>query len=96
MSYILTDEKQIERALKKARKMKPLVKMVCFGSYQVRGANGNLYEVRCERTANGEKLVDCTCKGGERGLVCYHSVAAVGLHIAVAEQLQTAKAEVSA
>lgn len=86
--YILDNEKQTEKALKKAQKMKPLVKAISFGLYQVKGASGDLYEVRCERNALGQKEVHCTCKGGERDLVCYHSVSVLGLHIALAERQQ--------
>jgi hypothetical protein len=92
--YILDSEKQIEKALKKAQKVKPLVKAISFGLYQVRGSKGDSYTVSCSRNPLGQKEVSCDCEGGRKDLVCYHSVSALGLHIALAERLQTAKAEV--
>jgi hypothetical protein len=32
------------------------------------------------------KAVECTCKGGEKGLVCYHAAAALSLHVGLARQ----------
>ncbi len=93
--YILDNEKQIEKALKKAQKIKPLVKAISFGTYAVKGSKGDSYAVRCSRNSLGQKEVSCDCEGGRKDLVCYHSVAALGLHIALAERLRTAKAEVS-
>jgi hypothetical protein len=84
--YILDDEKQIEKAVLKAKKIRTHVKFISFGVYAVRGTKGNYYEVRCERMASGEKLVSCDCKGGIAGLVCWHSVAALSLHIGIAAQ----------
>ncbi len=86
MSYILTDEKQLEKAVLKAKKIRTHVKFISFGVYAVRGTKGNYYEVRCERMPSGEKLVSCDCRGGERGLVCWHSAAALSLHIGIARQ----------
>ncbi len=84
--FILDSEKQIERAIVKARQSKPLVKQIEFGQYAVKGSKGTYYKVKCERTAKGEKLVSCECKGGKRGLVCYHAVACLGLHIVLASR----------
>jgi putative transposase len=44
------------------------------------------YTVMCKKSDNGYKLVECTCKGAERGLVCYHAAAALSLHIGLARQ----------
>lgn len=90
--FILDNENQIEKAMQKARKVKPLVKMIAFGVYKVRGSKGNSYTVKCSRNPLGQKEVCCTCKGAEKGLVCYHSVSALGLHIVLASQKQSVTA----
>ncbi len=86
--FILDNKNQIEKALNKARKVKPKVKRIAFGLYEVAGSNGNSYTVKCFRNPLGQKQVDCECKGGQRDLVCYHAVSALGLHICLAEQKQ--------
>lgn len=87
--FILESKQQLEKAILKARKIKPVVRMIAFGVYAVKGATGN-YTVKMERTGN-EKRIYCDCKGGERGLVCYHG-AALELHSTVAKHRQTALA----
>jgi len=86
--FILKNKSQLETAISKARKIKPVVRMIAFGVYAVKGATGN-YTVKMERIGN-EKQVLCDCKGGERGLVCYHSTAALELHSTIAKHRQTA------
>lgn len=88
--FILKSKTQIERAIEKARKIRTKVRFVTFGQYAVKGTKGNFYTVKCERTENGEKQVSCECKGAEKGLVCYHAVSALSLHIGLARQRQTA------
>jgi hypothetical protein len=86
--FILKNKSQLQTAISKARKIKPVVRMIAFGVYAVKGATGN-YTVKMERIGN-EKQVLCDCKGGERGLVCYHSTAALELHSTIAKHRQTA------
>jgi hypothetical protein len=86
MSYILDNESQLEKAVLKAKKIRTHVRFIAFGIYSVRGTKGNYYEVRCEKLPGGEKLVSCECKGGIAGLVCWHSVCALSLHIGIARQ----------
>jgi hypothetical protein len=81
--FILKERQQLERAIEKAKKIRPKVCFVTFGQYQVSGSKG-YYTVICKKSDNGYKLVNCTCKGAEKGLVCYHSAAALSLHIGLA------------
>lgn len=87
--FILKDKIQLERAIEKAKKVRPRVAFVAFGHYQVSGSKG-YYTVICKRSDNGYKTVACTCKGAEKGLVCYHAASALSLHIGLAKQRQTA------
>lgn len=86
--FKLQNLSQLEKAIAKARKIKPIVRMVSFGSYFVKGTNGDSYTVKMERRGN-ERRISCDCKGGERGLVCYHSCAALELHSTVAKHRAT-------
>ena len=87
--FILKSKIQLEKAIEKARKIRAKVRFVAFGQSAVKGTKGNFYTVKCERTANGEKQISCECKGAEKGLVCYHAVSALSLHIGLARQRQT-------
>ena len=88
--FILKDKTQLERAIAKALKLRPTVKFDHFGRYRVSGSKGGFYTVICSKSENGYKTVECTCKGAEKGLVCYHAASALSLHIGLARQQQTA------
>ncbi len=87
--FILKGIEQLEKAIAKAKKIRPRVEFGGFGHYRVSGSKG-YYTVICRRDESGYKTVECTCFGAERGLVCYHSAAALSLHIGLAKQRQTA------
>lgn len=87
--FILREKAQLERAIQKAKQVRPRVAFVAFGHYQVSGSKG-YYTVICKKSDNGFRLVECTCKGAEKGLVCYHAVSALSLHVGLARQRQTA------
>ena len=87
--FILKEKTQLEKAIAKAKKIRPRVEFGGFGSYRVFGSKG-FYTVVCRKDERGYKTVDCTCKGAERGLVCYHAASALSLHIGLARQQQTA------
>jgi hypothetical protein len=87
--FILKDKTQLERAIAKALKIRPRVEFDHFGRYRVSGSKG-YYTVICRKDERGYKTVECTCKGAEKGLVCYHAVSALSLHIGLARQQQTA------
>ncbi len=84
--YILQEKGQLEKAIAKAKNRKPIVRKIEFGKYAVRGSSGNFYTVKFSRNALGEKVVECDCRGGERGLVCFHSVSALELHGTIAKR----------
>ena len=88
--FILKNKTQLERAIAKAKTIRPRVKFDFFGRYRVSGSKGGYYTVICKKSDNGYKTVACTCRGAEKGLVCYHAVSALSLHIGLARQQQTA------
>ncbi len=87
--FILKGIEQLEKAIAKAKKVRPRVEFDHFGRYRVSGSKG-YYTVICRRDERGIKAVECTCKGAEKGLVCYHSAAALSLHIGLTKQRQMA------
>jgi hypothetical protein len=87
--FILKQKEQLNNAIIKARQLRPRVEFDRFGRYRVSGSKGGFYTVICKRSDNGFKLVECTCKGAERGLVCYHAAAALALHTGLARQRQS-------
>ena len=88
--FILKGIDQLTNAITKAKKIRPRVEFDHFGRYRVSGSKGGFYTVICKRSDNNYKLVECTCKGAEKGLVCYHAAAALSLHVGLARQRQTA------
>ncbi|HEY0457509.1 MAG TPA: SWIM zinc finger family protein [Pyrinomonadaceae bacterium] len=88
--FILKAKTQLTKAIEKAKKLRPKVKFDRFGRYRVSGSRGGYYTVICKKSDNDFKLVECTCKGAEKGLVCYHAAAALSLHVGLARLRQTA------
>ncbi len=88
--FILESAAQLEKAIIKAKKTRTTVKFIKFGVYAVSGSKGNFYTVECKRNERGEKIVNCECLGASKGLVCFHSAAALSLHVGLARQRQTA------
>lgn len=91
--FLFTGYKQIEDAIKRARKKsaeykKPKVKVIKFGHYLVQSRDRTYYhEVFCTRDPRGRKIVSCDCKTRD-GLVCQCGAIAIGVHIALAEAKQ--------
>lgn len=83
--FILKGKEQLEKAIEKAKKLRPRVEFDCFGRYRVSGSKG-YYTVICRKDERGIKAVECTCKGAEKGYVCYHAAAALSVHIGIARQ----------
>jgi len=87
----LTSAATLEKAINKARTVKPLVRIVKFGAYTVTNkATGATYTVECSKR-EGKRFAHCTCKAGERGQACYHLASAVSAHI----QLATERAQLN-
>jgi hypothetical protein len=78
--FTLKNREQMGRAIETARRNHPKVKVLTLGSYLVKGSAGNFYTVSMSREG-AQKTVDCTCVAGQYGTPCYHSAAALGLHM---------------
>lgn len=88
--FILKSKEQLGKAVAKAQKVKPIIRMIAFGVYAVKGS-AQTYTVKMERKGD-EKRIICECKASERGLICYHGAAALELHGTLAKHRQTALA----
>ncbi len=88
--FVLKGIEQLTNAIAKAKKIRPRVEFDHFEKYRVSGSKGGYYTVICRKDDRGIKAVECACKGGEQGLVCYHAVAALSLHVGLAWQRQPA------
>ena len=88
--FILEGKEQLEKAIERAKAIRPRVEFDHFGRYRVSGSKGGYYTVICKKSDNGYKTVECTCKAGNKGIVCFHSVSALSLHIGLARLRQTA------
>jgi len=81
IAYSQLTQKSINTAVTKAKKVRPLVKIVSFGQFDVVGSKGDTYRVSFAKV-NGEFAADCTCKAqtnGKRVSICYHAVACSSL-----------------
>ena len=82
--FILKGKEQLEKEIERAKAIRPRVEFDHFGRYRVSGSKGGYYTVICRKDERGVKAIECTCKAGDKGLVCFHSVAALSLHIGLA------------
>lgn len=82
----LTTAAKLENAITKARTVKPLVRVVRFGSYTVTNKTTlATYTVTCEKR-DGRRFASCTCKAGVRDVPCFHLAAAVSAHLQLAAE----------
>jgi hypothetical protein len=73
--------------VKRARRLKPLVRVRGFRWYEVESSNGKeVYTIHFWDSMNGSGhiLGECNCRGGKSGFVCYHIAGAVTIHLAKA------------
>ena len=85
----LKSTERLSTAIKKARTVKPFVRIDTFGSYSVTNRQtGATYNVVCLKR-DGQRFGHCTCKAGERGMACYHLAAAAGAHVQLAAERTT-------
>ena len=86
----LRSREQMARAIAKARKIRPFVRVRSFRWYEVASTDGSqTYTLRFHND-NGRRLAECTCKGHERGFVCYHIAAAASVHVGIASMRRAA------
>ncbi|MDT7542795.1 MAG: hypothetical protein QOE33_2699 [Acidobacteriota bacterium] len=86
----LKSRAQMSKAIKRAYKLKPFVRVRGFRWYEVQSSNGeNIYTVHFYKNGR-QRLGECNCKAGERGLICYHMAGAAAVHIGIASMRKAA------
>jgi len=76
MSILITEKTRVEAAIKKARELRPLVKIIAFGKFEVAGSKGETYHVEFNKQGLG-LVGSCNCKAGLANKhACYHLAAA--------------------
>jgi hypothetical protein len=73
IQYSRVDKKNLDNAVAKAKKVKPMVKVLGFGKFEVTGSKGEPYNVEFSKEG-GEFTFSCTCTAHKKNLVCYHTV----------------------
>ena len=86
----LRSREQMARAIERAKKLRPFVRVRGFRWYEVQSADGRQTYTLHFYNNGGQRLAECTCKGHERGYVCYHVAAAVAVHIGIAAMRRAA------
>jgi hypothetical protein len=87
----LVSAEQLSKATERAKASNLLVQPTAiFRQYRVTNReNGNQYIVNFF-VRNGKRYGHCTCKAGERNLVCKHLSAGAGYHVCIAAQKRAA------
>jgi hypothetical protein len=86
----LKSREQMSKAIKRAYQLKPFVRVRGFRWYEVKSSNGeNIYTVHFYKNGR-QRLGECNCKAGERGLICYHMAGAAAVHIGIASMRKAA------
>jgi len=73
--YSKANQSSIDRAVAKAKKIRPLVRIIGFGQFDVRGSKGEFYRVTFSKNQAGEFVIECGCKGNADHNPCYHAAA---------------------
>lgn len=74
-------KEQMARAIQRAKQLKPFVRFRGFRWYEVKSSSAEaVYTVHFYKHGR-QRFGECDCKGGERGLICYHLAGAVAVHI---------------
>ena len=96
MIYLADNRNQLRKQFQNAAikcqqlEIKPKVKPLEPGrKYSVAG-NQNTYILFFRRNRFGGKIIDCNCRAGIEGMVCYHAAAALAVHIAIVNSRKAA------
>jgi hypothetical protein len=83
--FELTQIQKADKAIERARQIHPRVRVVKFGEYLVTNSTKQYaYTVRCVRTPQGRRLLECTCLASENGRICFHLAAGAAVHVGIA------------
>ena len=86
MMIELRSREQMAKAIERAKKLKPYVRVRGWRWYEVTSSDGSqTYTNHFWDSINGSGhiLGECNCKGREHGYVCYHLAACVAVHLGI-------------
>jgi len=73
------NQASLARAIKKARQLKPKVRVNGYNDFTVAGSGGNKYSVKF--TGKGlDFTCHCTCTGSQNGNACYHAASCAPIY----------------
>jgi len=80
MAIAIKEKRQIEKAVAKAKTVKPRVKVLGYCKFEVSGSRGDSYQVSFSKGSEGGIEGDCSCTAGKKSKsVCYHIAAVAGI-----------------
>jgi len=80
MAIAIKEKRQIEKAVAKAKTVKPRVKVLGYCKFEVSGSKGDSYQVSFSKGSEGGIEGDCSCTAGKKSKsVCYHIAACAGI-----------------
>lgn len=72
------------RAIKRARELKPFVRVRGFRWYEVKSSKGEeVYTIHFYKQGK-VRFGTCNCKAAEQGLICYQLAGAAAVHVGIA------------
>jgi len=84
---IKLDITKMQRAIQRAKALRPKVRMIGERLYEVIGSKGDTYKVGFaivkDAQGNRVKLGECNCLAGQNEMTCYHLVAAAAVNIGI-------------
>ena len=86
----LKSKEQMAKAIKRARQLKPFVRVRGFRWYEVKSTSSDEVYTLHFYKSQGKRYGECNCKGGQRGYVCYHLAASAAVHIGIASMRKAA------
>jgi len=82
---IKLDITKMQKALQRAKQLRPRVRMIGERVYEVIGSKGDTYKVGFaivkDARGNRVKLGECNCLAGQNEMACYHLAAAVNIGV---------------
>jgi len=86
----LRSKEQMRNAIRRAYQLRPFVRVRGFRWYEVMSSNNDsVYTVHFYKRGR-QRLGECNCKAGERGLICYHMAGAAAVHMGIASMRRAA------
>ncbi|MBD0369782.1 MAG: hypothetical protein ICV60_02935 [Pyrinomonadaceae bacterium] len=86
----LKSKEQMAKAIKRARQLKPFVRVRGFRWYEVQSSRSEeIYTIHFYKEGK-RRLGECNCKGAQRGYVCYHLAASAAVHIGITSMRKAA------